>query len=78
MSVQKTPPSCPFCRAPLIPFGSKIVCPYDKIMISWESYKTNEAIVFTNKEKEEELEKAKEEAKARHIQSEKDKRKKND
>ncbi len=73
---QQRQPTCPFCNAPLLPVGNKIVCPYDKVIITWDSYKSNEAIVYTSKEKDEIIEKAKAEAKARHIQSEKDKRKK--
>jgi len=66
---------CIFCTSPLIKAGTKIVCPYCSIIISTERFKSVEAILFTNKEKEELEEKQKAELKRLHIESAKQARK---
>jgi len=69
------PLRCIFCTSPLIKAGTKIVCPYCSIIISTEGFKSLEAILFTNKEKEELQNKQKAELKRLHIEDTKQARK---
>ena len=66
---------CSYCYQKLIQAGTKITCPYCHLIFSFENFKDFEAILFTNKEREEMLEKIRKHDKEKHIEQEKQKRK---
>ena len=65
---------CSYCYQKLINAGSKVVCPYCSLIFTYENFKDLEAILFTNKEREEMLERIRKQDKEQHIVKEKAKR----